>query len=1284
MNFASTFYLSQIIDNERVLKHARHFSIEYEGESFPFTPHNGVVDVHITQKDIPFADIDQITFSACGERIDPEYIRYADDPDKDLREDLSDQDHNVIVAHEKDIEAQWIMPDDCQEEGSLYMYANEYGRAYPFRFEGKHTIGEVTTYEPYWRPSTGHPDGTTFITITEDDNDIMFDLDITMDNTDDVGQDWLEVQIGEKVFRVDDHDDTYGQCPFGTSEKVSYKHQLCEMRIPKNEIDDVSSFDFTLRYYGTGGWSGSGNNIFVRKWDASENAWMSMDGTSEYADIVFSDIGDIGEFEEEYDDAEQYQMIRSSDGRPMIATTYRSAYDNIIYAEWNDSVHEWRGKDGVSYYSEIADSEDTHDLRLARTSNDDPMIVWRRESWLGGDIRFVRWDGGVFSAIDTGGYDAINFSSSVTPQIVVNDSDHPIVGYSYGAEDAYVEVQAWDGNSWESDTITVDMPADRLRMARASDDTVSVAWGISGYSSDNGIHMSRWDGSALRNMGDSDTYDIVETISGGDTIMDLEIMNTSDDRPMVVWSLSDGGGGMEPCTHFKQWSGDLWVAGDGVSTTSDNLSGDVVTGHTDVVMNSRDEPSIVWEEYVGGDTNDIYFSMLPLEVMSPRSVISQKINGSIVGIIRATLTATEVLNGVSYINYFLSGNGGVNWLPVESGQEIVLPDADDLRWRADLYAGSVPELHSIVVNYETMSLDLNMPECGGAAQTYGATESDFDGSLCAVGSPDDAPSFPQTGQSVAWMCTENSQTVQCHASRDAVNAPDDEDEDEDEDDVDQCVTDAVRDVTNDSVTLRVSVDDEYAGDSVTFKIESENIAIQEKETIKIKEKPSDNGKVSLIIDHLAPDTEYRFKVSYKEGDEYLYCPHSKTTKTDTKIVGPQPSEESYPECGSAAQGYGLAQSAFIGSFCAKGKIVTTPVFPEPGGAVTWTCVVDDNTEDCHASREDHPVTPPVIKGGTDPVSVSQPEQEQEPITIQEESLHATAAVGLITGVMLTFAASAVPLFATMPIAAKDVFIMPLLGLLARRRNEQNWGTVFEQTTKQPIPGVKITLNDAMGKEIETTYSDHFGRFGFLTHNGTYVIDVEKMKYAKNFDHNVDPLYGDVYIGEPITIEENKMITINIAMNALNINWEEYAKKKSQVYKGFFSTFKKWLFIIVYYVGFVATIYVTYLYPTLLNGILLVLYILLFVYDHFIKKKKFGTVETGNNDPVPFAIVSLYNKMTGEKNGFAVTDVIGRYYLLSENGNFEMHIKGQPVGGQIFEKKGNVRVHNGLVRKDVKI
>jgi hypothetical protein len=97
----------------------------------------------------------------------------------------------------------------------------------------------------------------------------------------------------------------------------------------------------------------------------------------------------------------------------------------------------------------------------------------------------------------------------------------------------------------------------------------------------------------------------------------------------------------------------------------------------------------------------------------------------------------------------------------------------------------------------------------------------------------------------------------------------------------------------------------------------------------------------------------------------------------------------------------------------------------------------------------------VIKGGTDPLPTPDPTPQPEPV--QKEPLHAVAAAGLLTGTLIAFATSAVPLFMTMPMAAKDIFIMPLIGLLARRRNEQNWGTVFEHTTKQPIPIITDVL-----------------------------------------------------------------------------------------------------------------------------------------------------------------------------------------------------------------------------------
>jgi len=114
---------------------------------------------------------------------------------------------------------------------------------------------EDALYEPYWEPVTGHPDGTTYIYVGDDADNLYISLDITMDNTNEFGEDWAAVKIGGKSFEINDFDETYGVCGFGTTSKVSYKHQTCEFKIPKSEIES-GSVDFKLSYYGTGGGGG--------------------------------------------------------------------------------------------------------------------------------------------------------------------------------------------------------------------------------------------------------------------------------------------------------------------------------------------------------------------------------------------------------------------------------------------------------------------------------------------------------------------------------------------------------------------------------------------------------------------------------------------------------------------------------------------------------------------------------------------------------------------------------------------------------------------------------------------------------------------------------------------------------------------------------------------------------------------------------------------------------------------------------------------------------------------
>ncbi|MEF8847767.1 MAG: PKD domain-containing protein, partial [Candidatus Thermoplasmatota archaeon] len=171
-------------------------------------------------------------------------------------------------AHEKTVEIKWKTPMFSFYPLTLSLTANEYPRlSCPLQFnDGFYEIGSnikkinvdgvldenlvESLFKPFWKPDTGHPSGYTYIYISEDPENVYFSLDITCDNTNDVGGDWAEVIINGQTFRIDDFNTKWGKLGFGKTDKVGYKHQTAEFAIPKKQIES-DKFDFDIRYYGT-------------------------------------------------------------------------------------------------------------------------------------------------------------------------------------------------------------------------------------------------------------------------------------------------------------------------------------------------------------------------------------------------------------------------------------------------------------------------------------------------------------------------------------------------------------------------------------------------------------------------------------------------------------------------------------------------------------------------------------------------------------------------------------------------------------------------------------------------------------------------------------------------------------------------------------------------------------------------------------------------------------------------------------------------------------------------
>ncbi len=305
----------------------------------------------------------------------------------------------------------------------------------------------------------------------------------------------------------------------------------------------------------------------------------------------------------------------------------------------------------------------------------------------------------------------------------------------------------------------------------------------------------------------------------------------------------------------------------------------------------------------------------------------------------------------------------------------------------------------------------------------------------------------------------------------------------------------------------------------------------------------------------------------------------------------------------------------------------------------------------------------------------------ETIIKYKRSFQVVGVAGAAAGVVAVTAGTAVPFFATTPTIIQDLMLLNLFGVFVRRKKQRRWGIVFDIDTKRPIAAAKVTLFDDGMKELETTYSDKDGRFGFLAGKGTYKLDAYKKNYKAFVDNDEDKVYGKLYTGDEVNVIDDEVLMVNIALQSTTIDWKEYADKKVASYTSTWSLVKKYLFTALYLIGFIATILITFFYPSIFNIVLVIINFIFFIAIYFFKKKDHGTVTTDEKRPVPFAVVNLYDN-TGKKDAFAVTDVIGRYYMLADNGRHKMKVKGQSVRGEKRERQIDVNVKEGFVDKDV--
>ncbi|MGW8185212.1 MAG: Ig-like domain-containing protein [Candidatus Moraniibacteriota bacterium] len=487
---------------------------------------------------------------------------------------------------------------------------------------------------------------------------------------------------------------------------------------------------------------------------------------------------------------------------------------------------------------------------------------------------------------------------------------------------------------------------------------------------------------------------------------------------------------------------------------------------------------------------------------------------------------------------------------------------------------------------------------------------------------------------------------------------------------------SVKDIQKDKVKVRVEVKGNNKEDEkFDFKVEIKNKDDDTKDKVKIKKvKVSDADKATLEISQLLPNTSYSLAVSVSEvgEDDFSEMSDSKSITTLEDLV----------------------------------KLEDTQTETQPVTNNLEDTLIT-NEEEREVENQETPV--PVVNS----LEEDDNNREDKKETISAAVTTTLAVIGLIPALTNAFATTTIPFLPLTPGVLRAPFLLrlfnasrrkflsalrffPILTISSndkrsipfdRKENNKFWGVVFDSYTKQPIMDAVIYLVSLDKKRvIEHVVTDEQGRYGFLIgETGRYALEVKKGIYQIATTTKEDSLYGNIYT-QPIDFNSGDLFHLNVALVAPNFNWHKFSQDVIRRYNSFFFKFLSYLLDAIYVAGMILSVYNVIYYPSFFNYLALAFYIGLLIFRLVFKdKKKFGIVsKKETKSPLPFTVVALHDIVNKQRLNFAVTDVLGRYYLLAKNGSYALKLKYIDMTGGSYEKEGVANVEKGIFKKDFEV
>ncbi len=225
------------------------------------------------------------------------------------------------------------------------------------------------------------------------------------------------------------------------------------------------------------------------------------------------------------------------------------------------------------------------------------------------------------------------------------------------------------------------------------------------------------------------------------------------------------------------------------------------------------------------------------------------------------------------------------------------------------------------------------------------------------------------------------------------------------------------------------------------------------------------------------------------------------------------------------------------------------------------------------------------------------------------------------------------------------------------------GVVYDSKNKEPLDPVYVSVIDlTTNQEVKNQVTDIEGRFGFVLKKGHYKITAGKTHYQFPSillaGRASDEVYDRLYFGESFTVEnEEQVVTVNIPMDPTGDDWNQQEKHRMNLLQYLIKGQTKyiWIFNALFAIGFLASIMITYFYPTWWNYVMTGLYVVLGLVQVYGRGPVYAGKITKNGVPLAGAIVHIWNANLNHEVAKKVTETSGAYYAIVPKADYYVTI-----------------------------